>query len=149
MLASGTIVVEEARTPEALHQARAIRHQVFADEQGIPAALVHDGHDAAARHALALCDGAPAATGRLMVAPDGTGVLARIAVLPAYRGRGLGRRIVEHLETLARHQGIDTVTLKPHHYLEAFYARMGYVTVPGSFTTVGPHPLITMTKALR
>jgi hypothetical protein len=40
------------------------------------------------------------------------------------------------------------VSLKPHQYLETFYAGLGYETVPGSFTTAGPHPLITMTKSL-
>ena len=139
---------KEALTPDALAQARAIREQVFTIEQGIPAALVHDGLDASALHVLALHDGAPAATGRLTIAPNGEGVLARIAVLPAYRGQGLGKRIVQHLEALARREGLVTVSLKPHHHLETFYARLGYETVPGSFTTAGPHPLITMTKPL-
>ena len=40
---SAHTLVNEACTPEALQQARAIREQVFAVEQGIPAALVHDG----------------------------------------------------------------------------------------------------------
>ncbi len=141
-------IFEEARTPEALQQARAIREQVFTVEQGIPAALVHDGLDASALHVLALHEGMPAATGRLTIAPNGEGVLARIAVLPAYRGRGLGKGVVQHLEALARREGLATVSLKPHHYLETFYAGLGYETVPGSFTTAGPHPLITMTKRL-
>lgn len=71
-----------------------------------------------------------------------------MAVLPDYRGHGLGKRIVQRLEDLARREGVALVSLKPHHYLETFYARLGYETTPGSFTTAGPHPLITMTKAL-
>ncbi len=145
---SAHTLVNEARTPEALQQARAIREQVFAVEQGIPAELVHDGLDASALHVLALHDGVPAATGRLTISPEHEGVLARIAVLPAYRGQGLGKRVVQHLEALARREGLVTVSLKPHHYLETFYASLGYETVPGSFTTAGPHPLITMTKTL-
>ena len=141
-------IFQEAKTPEALQQARAIREQVFAVEQGIPAALVHDGLDASALHILALDDGTPIATGRLTLAPNGEGILARIAVLPAYRGRGLGKRVVQHLEALARREGLATVSLKPHHHLEAFYATLGYETVPGSYSTAGPHPLITMTKRL-
>ena len=148
MAHSASTTLHEARTPDALAQARAIRDQVFAVEQGIPAELVHDGLDASALHVLALHDGAPAATGRLTISADRKGVLARIAVLPAYRGQGLGKRVVQHLEALARRESLVAVSLKPHHYLETFYANLGYETVPGSFTTAGSHPLITMTKRL-
>ena len=142
------IIIEETQTPEALRQAQAIREQIFIVEQGIPRALEQDGLDTASIHVLARCDGAPAATGRLTIASASEGVLARIAVLPDYRGMGLGKRVVQHLEALARREGLSTVSLKPHHYLEDFYRKMGYTTVPGSFSTAGPHPLITMTKSL-
>ena len=142
------IIIEEVRTPEALRQAQAIREQIFVVEQGIARELEQDGLDAASIHVLALYDGAPAATGRLTMASEREGVLARIAVLPDYRGKGLGKRVVQHLEALARREGLATVSLKPHHHLENFYQKMGYATVPGSFSTVGPYPLITMTKPL-
>ena len=145
---SALITLEEARTPEALQQAWAIREQVFAVEQGIPAELVHDGLDASAFHVLALHDGAPAATGRLTISADREGVLARIAVLPAYRGRGLGKRVVQHLEALARREGLTMISLNPHQYLETFYADLGYETVPDSFTVAGVYPLLTMKKTL-
>ena len=142
------IIIEEVRTPEALRKAQAIREQIFVVEQGIPRELEQDGLDAASIHVLALYDGAPAATGRLTMTSDREGVLARIAVLPDYRGKGLGKHVVQHLEALARREGLATVSLKPHHYLEDFYQKMGYTTVPGSFSTAGPHPLLTMTKPL-
>ena len=145
---SAKIIIKEIKTPEVLQWAQAIREQVFVVEQGIPRELERDGLDAASIHVLARHDGAPAATGRLTIASDREGVLARIAVLPDYRGKGLGQRVVQHLEALARREGLATVSLKPHHYLEDFYQKMGYATVPGSFSTVGPHPLLTMTKPL-
>jgi len=148
MSPSDANVLQEARTSDELEQARAIRHQVFVVEQGIPAELVDDGLDPSAIHVLALHDGAPAATGRLTRASDREGVLARIAVLPPYRGQGLGGRVVQCLEDLARRENFAKVSLKPHHYLEAFYARLGFETVPGSSTAVGGHALITMVKAM-
>jgi len=155
------ITVDEATTPEALEQARIIRELVFAVEQGIPTELVNDGLDESARHVLVTHDGIPAATGRATFSSwnDGgarrhggggrEGILARIAVLPSYRGQGLGKRVVEYLEVLARRDGIVTLSLKPHHYLETFYAKLGYETVPDSFSTVGTYQLITMTKNLK
>ncbi|MFQ5568320.1 MAG: GNAT family N-acetyltransferase [Rhodothermales bacterium] len=147
MLTQDRTIFREARTPDDRQIARAIREHVFVEEQAIPAALVHDGLDAASLHVLALYDGVPAATGRLSVSTDGEGVIARIAVLPPYRGKGLGQGVVRCLESLARREGIHRVSLLPHDYLETFYENMGYVTMPGS-TVVGTHRLITMTKTL-
>ncbi|MDX1547680.1 MAG: GNAT family N-acetyltransferase [Rhodothermales bacterium] len=138
----------EARTPEALRQAFALRHRVFVDEQGIPAALDADGRDDASRHVLIRDGAVPVATGRVTPGPDGAAVLARIAVAPAYRGQGLGRRVVEALETLAREDGARRAVLHAHAYLERFYAAMGYVTEPEE-TEAGGYRLVTMGKTLR
>lgn len=148
MHTSDPVRIKEAQTPEEVQQVLAIREAVFVAEQGIPATLDQDGWDDASIHVLAFYQEAPAATGRMTGTTDREGVLARIAVLPAYRGRGLGKRVVRHLEELARREGFTAVTLKPHHYLESFYRTLGYETVPGSTTRAGSHALITMTKTL-
>lgn len=140
-------VIIEAETAAQRRQARAIRRAVFVEEQGIPAALDADGRDAIGRHVLALDAGRPAATGRLIVEADGTGTLARIAVLPAYRGQGLGRRIVERLEGLARQAGCREVRLHAHAHLEPFYARMQYRAQPETTEAAG-YRLVVMTKGL-
>ena len=140
-------VIIEAETAPQRQQARAIRRAVFVEEQGIPAALDADGRDGEARHVLALDGARPAATGRLVVEADGSGTLARIAVLPAYRGQGLGRRIVERLEALARQAGCRTVRLHAHAHLEPFYAGMAYRTHPEEIEAAG-YRLVTMIKAL-
>ena len=144
---TSTLKIIEAHTPQALRQAEAIRHRVFTVEQQIAAQLVRDGLDAASIHALAFLGGQPAATGRLTLSPGGEGTMARIAVLPAYRGQGLGQRIVQFLEIVARREGLAYVSLHAHEYLEAFYARLGYETLPEQ-TQAGPYRLITMTKTL-
>lgn len=155
---SSLFVFQEALTPETVQQSLAIQVQVFAEEQGIPSSLVHDNATAAALHVLALHQGIPVATGRLTVNDDNNdnddddekkkGTLARIAVLPSHRGRGLGKLIVKRLEELARRKGLVRVSLCPHRYLESFYASLGYDTLPDSLHKVGPCTLIIMTKRL-
>src|SRR5580693_4375968 len=76
----------------------AVRYQVFVDEQSVPEELEYDELDLSADHFLALLDGVPAGAGRLVIAgpaPGGagpatrpTGVLGRLAVGQAARGRG-------------------------------------------------------------
>ena len=134
-------------TPEAWRQACALRTEIFVAEQGIDRALERDGLDAAAHHVLLFADGEPAATGRVLLPPGGPAVLARIAVRAAFRGRGLGARVVAALEAHARQRGARTAVLHPHDYLEPFYRRLGYGVVPG-IRHAGGYRLLTMTKLL-
>ena len=127
--------------------ALAIRKRVFVEEQEIPDHLDSDGLDASAVHVLVLDGETPVATGRLVVEAPGVGVLARSAVVPGHRGFGLGQRVVQRLEALAREQGVAELSLHPHRYLERFYERLGYRTVAGT-SVVGRHELITMEKSI-
>ena len=52
---------------------------------------VIDGGDQSASHVLVLDAGVPVATARLTIMSEGQGRIARITLLPAYRGTGLGR----------------------------------------------------------
>ena len=140
-----TIVTE--LDADDLAAALAIRRTVFTDEQGIPAALDGDGHDADAEHVLIRDGATPVATGRLRIGEEGDGVLARIAVIPSHRGHGLGKRVVAELEAVATAHGVTRVSLWPHRYLETFYASMGYETA-GASEVVAGHDLILMRKRL-
>ncbi len=131
---------------DELTACQALRHQIFVVEQGIPAHLDADGLDDDALHSIAYEGDLAVATGRLVVS-GGHGVLARIAVVPSHRGQGLGQRIVQHLESMARERGVPEVSLHPHAHLERFYRRLGYEKVPGT-SVVGAHRLITMVKSL-
>jgi predicted GNAT family N-acyltransferase len=64
-------------------------------------------------------------------------ILGRIAVRQDHRGKGLGRRIVQELERIARSEGAVRASLTPHYYLERFYASLGYIKTPPS--TDGPN----------
>ena len=57
-------------------------------------------------------------------------ILGRIAVRADHRGKGIGRRIVQELERIARSEGAVQASLTPHHYLERFYASLGYSRTP-------------------
>ena len=143
------IELRRVATAEDLRSAQAIRRSVFVEEQRIPEELEYDGADEASIHVIAIRHGAAVATARLTPAGEpGAGVMARVAVVPACRGSGLGRRVVQALEQHGAAAGITRIELHPHHYLEAFYADLGYATVPGGEHQVGDHRLITMAKQL-
>ena len=139
------ITIRKVSTAEELQQAHEIRVRVFEEEQGFPHEVNIDGVDQRASHVLVLDGEVPVATARLTIVAEGQGMIARIAVLPSHRGMGLGKHLVQELETLGRRDGLHTLCLEPHAHLEDFYKALGYEKVAGSMDLAG-HRLIRMKK---
>ncbi len=142
-----TISIKEVRTTEELIQAQKIRQQVLEKEQGFPHDVNIDGLDPSADHVLALDDEVPVATARLTIPAEGEGMIARIALIPSYRGMGLGKRIIRKLEIVAKRRRLRTLYVQPHAHLETFFRNLDYEKLPGSKELAGHH-LIKMMKRL-
>ncbi len=141
------VTFTRAKNPGDVSQALDIRRKVFVQEQHIPAEREQDGRDPEALHVLALIKKSPIATGRLLLASGGEGKMVSVAVLPEYRGQGIGARVVRQLENMARAVGVRRLVLTPHEYLESFYDRLGYHKIPGE-KQIAAHHVITMEKWL-
>jgi predicted GNAT family N-acyltransferase len=117
--------------------ARPLREAVFIDEQQVPAALEWDDDDARSQHAVARdASGAAIATGRLL--PDGH--LGRMAVLPAWRGRGVGRAVLESLLEAAAQRHLGELVLHAQTHASGFYEQCGFVAEGDTFLEAGiPH----------
>jgi len=139
------ISIRKVSTAEELQQAQEIRVRVFEEEQGFPHEVNIDGVDRAASHVLVFDGEVPVATARLTVVAEGEGMITRIAVLPSHRGKGLGRHLVQELETMGRNDGLHTFCLEPHAHLEDFYHALGYEKMAGSVNVAG-YRLIRMMK---
>ncbi|MEZ8991233.1 GNAT family N-acetyltransferase [Vibrio breoganii] len=128
---------------EIIRKAQVIRNQVFTVEQGIPQELDLDGLDETSHHLLMTDNDDLVATARLTPKQGGASVMARVAVLKAYRGCGLASKIVEALIEYANNQGIDSIEIHAHEYLKEFYERFGFSFVQ-QVEVVGEHQLIEM-----
>lgn len=75
----------------------------------------------------AVCDFVPVGTARL-VGEEGqpTLQLRQVAVLPAFRARGIGRALVEELELYARTTGTEEMWLNARQEAYQFYLKLGY-----------------------
>lgn len=105
-------------------QLRAIREAVFISEQHVPKSLEWDASDPECTHVIAIDDdGVSIATGRLV--PDGS--IGRMAVLKAWRGRGVGNAIMEKLVDEARRNGFRSLKLSSQEHAVGFYQRHGFV----------------------
>jgi predicted GNAT family N-acyltransferase len=136
--------VREARWAQDERMLRALRLEVFVQEQGIPEALEWDGCDAACRHVLAQTD-AGEAIGSARLAEDGR--IGRMAVRPLWRGQGVGRALIAQCLSLARCMGLARVHLHAQVSATLFYARYGFAASGPPFSEAGiPH--LAMTLAL-
>ncbi len=115
----------------------ALRTRVFVDEQGVPAEIEQDPHDATAVHVLAEDEqGRVVATGRLLVR-DGRAVVGRMAVDASARGRGHGAAVLAELHRQAAALGLAEVELHAQLTARGFYGRAGYTAVGDVYEEAG------------
>ena len=115
----------------------AVRNAVFVDEQGVPPELECDGRDADATHFLATDEADnPVGTARLLA----DGQVGRIAVLPSFRRRGIGRRLLDLALDSARARGDRRVWLHAQIEAQDLYLQAGFDIVGERFMEAGiPH----------
>ena len=113
---------------------QAVRGAVFIAEQQVPAELEYDSDDLACRHALAL-DARGQAIGCARLLCDGS--IGRVAVLYAWRGRGVGSALLARLMDVARYAGFERVVLNARSDTCDFYSRYGFTPRGEEFVEVG------------
>jgi len=129
--------LEPARWQHDRPRIERVRRAVFIKEQGIPEHEEWDDSDPVCWHVLAVGPNRDVVgTGRL----DPAGKIGRVAVLPQYRGTGVGAAIVSHLVRLAGKQGLAQVYLNAQTSALGFYERLGFRADGPEFDEVGiPH----------
>lgn len=128
------LIIHRFDTQHALWpECRMIRKRVFIDEQQVPVTLEWDASDATAIHFLAMVDGQSVACARVL--PDGH--IGRMAVLPEWRGQGIGEALLlqtiqecRHLEAMYARLSAQTQAIK-------FYERAGFVVSSEPYLDAG------------
>lgn len=122
----------------------ALRLAVFVEEQGVPPDFELDGLDADCRHVVVWSAGEAVGTARLH--RSGTeGKIGRMAVLKPWRGRGLGKAMLNLLLDQAREQGLTRIVLSAQTAAFGFYAKAGFEATGPVFDDAGiPHCLMAL-----
>lgn len=127
-------IVEPATWPADMAELRAIRTEVFVNEQAVPEEEEWDDLDERSQHVIARSDdGQPIGTGRLT--PKGT--IGRMAVLREWRGRGVGDAILRVLLEIARARHIREIEIHAQSHALAFYERAGFEAYGEEFDECG------------
>ena len=107
------------------HPCERIRLMVFVAEQGVPKAEEIDDLDPVSTH---------------FVAWDEDGKIGRLAVLKPFRGRGVGRVLMEAVLNYAKKEGLQTVRLNAQTHARTFYEALGFKAEGDVFEECGiPH----------
>ena len=114
-----------------------IREKVFIEEQNVPEELEWDEFDETSQHILALDNsGKPVGTGRIK--PDGQ--IGRMAVIKAWRNKGVGQSILDELLKLSLQSGQDEIYLHAQLTAIKFYEKSGFTINSDEFMDAGiPH----------
>ncbi|HCX64617.1 MAG TPA: GNAT family N-acetyltransferase [Eubacteriaceae bacterium] len=124
---------------EELEKAFDIRKTVFVAEQQVPLEYEFDEFDrldGRCRHVIAYDKKKAVGTGRVRKTGK-EAKIERICILPSYRRRGIGQRIVTQLETLIKQDEVQACQLHAQKYAEEFYRNLGYETVSEPFMEDG------------
>ena len=133
------IRVKKIENQQELDQAFEIRKEVFIVGQACPVEEEFDGLDEESTHFIAFVTGEPAGTCRYRITNKGY-KLERFAVLEKFRGKGIGKRLVQTVLGYLEQQHLESGTLLYlHAQVEAMglYSRYGFEKVGEKFDEVG------------
>lgn len=106
-----------------------------------------DGDDSG--YIVLLDDGYPFATCRFYERDARSAAIGRVVVLPEYRGREYGRRVIEEAEAWILEQGYEEVLVDARITATGFYEKMDYEMVDGNVYLSGPFECVRMRKLLK
>jgi len=111
-----------------------VRRRVFIEEQAVPEAMEWETQDADCDW-FAAKDSGGAIVGIARLTPDAR--IGRMAVLPAWRRRGVGSGLLRAALARARQKGLRQVGLHAQVHALPFYARFGFQARGPEFDEAG------------
>lgn len=118
------------RATETWQQAGAyyVRIQAMAKQHNITLREEFDVHDTPDTKYIVLLDEEfPVATCRFYKIDDDSATIGRVVVLPEYRNKGLGSRVVKEAEKWIQELGYRKIVLESRDVAVGFYEKLGYV----------------------
>jgi predicted GNAT family N-acyltransferase len=114
----------------------AVRIEVFVEEQKVPLEEEIDAEDEKAWHFVVENEGRVVGTARLLAKGNGVGKIGRVALLPEYRGRGIGRDLMWYVMG-AGFRRFETLILDAQVSVIPFYEKLGFEVEGGVFLDAG------------
>jgi N-acetylglutamate synthase-like GNAT family acetyltransferase len=121
-------------TPEEFNSYYSLRYDVLRAPWQQPRGSEKDSEEDVATHAMLVDENNNCiAVGRLQKNSNEEGQIRFMAVHPDWQGKGLGRKVLQHLEHEARKQGLSRIVLQARENALSFYLSEGYTNTGASF----------------
>lgn len=106
----------------------------------------HDGEGT--RYIILLDDGYPVATCRFYELDKDRVMIGRVVVLPEYRGKELGRRVISEAEQWIAELGYQVMEIDSRTVAAGFYRKLGFDLVDGTVVRSGVFDCVRMRKRI-
>ncbi len=107
----------------------------------------HDGDGS--RYIVLLDDTYPVATCRFYESDKNTALIGRVVVLPEYRGKRLGSRVITEAEKWIKELGYGSIIIDSRIEAVGFYEKLGYVRVDNEVIKSWSFDCMRMQKVLK
>ena len=144
--------IQVIRATQTWQQAGAyyVRVQGMARQHGITLRREFDEHDTPDTKYIVLTDGDfPVATCRFFPLGEAAAEIGRVVVLPEYRGRGLGKRVMKEAEKWLLELGYSKVEVGSRVEAVGFYERLGYTVTDPDIVHGDTFDCVRMEKELK
>ena len=127
-----------------------VRIQGMARQHGITLRREFDEHDTPETKYIVLTDGEfPVATCRFYPLDQRSAMIGRVVVLPDYRSKGLGRRVMKEAEAWLAELGYETAVVESRDVALEFYRKNGYCVTDRTVIHGDTFDCIRMEKKLK
>lgn len=143
--------IEVIRATETWQQAGAyyVRIQGMAKQHNITLRREFDEHDTPDTKYIVLTDDSfPVATCRIYGIDEDSAMIGRVVVLPEYRSRGLGKRVMSEAENWIRDLGYNVSVIESRDVAVGFYRKLGYTVTDPNLVHGDTFDCIRMEKIL-
>ena len=133
----GELIYKLVASDRELTEAFAVRRKVFVEEQGITEGLEFDGNDGKALHIVAMNGDKVIGTARVLFLAPNQAKLERMAILKAFRRKGVGRRLIDNLNKELSKRQVEQVVLHAQYSVVDFYKSCGFEESGSPFWEAG------------
>lgn len=140
--------LSQPETTEEFAQYYELRWRILRKPWGQPRGSEQDSEDASSYHLMARDKQQLIGVARLQFLGDGSAQLRYMAVAEAWQKKGVGRKILRHMEEVARQRGARHLLLHARDNALGFYSKLGYQTLEPSYCLFGSIQHYKMQKAL-
>ena len=120
-----------------------IRAKVFIEEQNVPQEIEVDEYENKAIHFIVYLENTPIATARLLRKNIDLAKIERVAVLKEYRGKNIGKYIMNEIIKLAKIKNFKQLILSSQTQAIPFYEKLGFKCQGKEFLDAGiPHKMM-------